>query len=77
MSRLFEPFYRVDPTRSTETGGAGLGLTIAKKLLDVLGGDIEIESEVGRGSCFRVRIPFSEPEPDEEEEFDLLTEISA
>jgi PAS domain S-box-containing protein len=77
MSRLFEPFYRVDPTRSTETGGAGLGLTIAKKLLDVLGGDIKIESEVGRGSCFRVRIPFSEPEPDDEEDFDLLTEISA
>ena len=54
---VFDRFYRVDPSRSRATGGAGLGLTIAKKLVEAHGGSIRAESEVGRGSRFTFDLP--------------------
>jgi two-component system, OmpR family, phosphate regulon sensor histidine kinase PhoR len=57
LSRLTERFYRVDGSRSRETGGTGLGLSIVKHVMQRHGGEIEVESEVGRGSCFRLRFP--------------------
>lgn len=57
LSRLTERFYRVDGSRSRDTGGTGLGLAIVKHVAQRHGGDIEIESEVGRGSCFRLVLP--------------------
>ncbi len=57
LPRLTERFYRVDVARSRETGGSGLGLAIVKHALQRLGGRLEIESEVGRGSTFRARFP--------------------
>ncbi|MCP4204393.1 MAG: PAS domain-containing protein [bacterium] len=55
--RLFERFYRVDKGRSREEGGTGLGLAIVKHAANLHGGTVEVESELGRGSLFRVRLP--------------------
>lgn len=57
QNRIFERFYRVDKSRSLETGGTGLGLAIVKETLDSLDGDIRIESNLGLGTKFIVDIP--------------------
>jgi signal transduction histidine kinase len=55
--RVFDRFYRVDPSRTRESGGLGLGLAIARWAVESQGGRIELESRVGRGSTFRVVLP--------------------
>lgn len=60
---VFERFYRSDRSRARATGGAGLGLTIAKELVEAHGGAIRAESEPGRGACFRFTLPISQPQP--------------
>jgi two-component system phosphate regulon sensor histidine kinase PhoR len=57
LQRLFERFYRVDDARSRELGGTGLGLAIVKHLALAHGGDVEVESALGRGSTFAVTLP--------------------
>lgn len=59
LPRLTERFYRVDSSRSTETGGTGLGLAIVKHILSRHQGDLLIESEYGKGSRFTCRLPRS------------------
>ena len=54
---VFERFYRVDKSRSRATGGVGLGLTIARRLVEAHGGDIEVHSEPGEGTEFVVSLP--------------------
>ena len=54
---IFERFYRVDKSRSRITGGAGIGLTITKAIVEAHGGIIEVSSTVGKGSVFRASIP--------------------
>ena len=54
---IFDRFYRVDPSRSHETGGSGLGLAIAQKIVEVHGGQIAVQSTVGKGTTFRVSLP--------------------
>ena len=57
LSRLTERFYRVDGSRSRESGGTGLGLAIVKHVMQRHGGELDIASEPGRGSTFRLVFP--------------------
>ncbi len=58
LPNIFERFYRVDKSRTRATGGSGLGLTIAKRLVEAHGGKIEAHSEPGKGSRFLFTLPW-------------------
>lgn len=60
LPNIFERFYRVDKSRARVTGGSGLGLTIAKRLVEAHGGNITVESKLGKGSCFSFTLPIAE-----------------
>jgi two-component system phosphate regulon sensor histidine kinase PhoR len=57
LPHLFERFYRVDPARTVKSGGTGLGLSIVDQIVRAHGGSIQVESEVGRGTCFHLELP--------------------
>jgi signal transduction histidine kinase len=57
QEQIFERFYRVDTVRTPRDGGSGLGLSIAKSLVELYGGKIHVKSEIGKGSSFAVSFP--------------------
>jgi two-component system phosphate regulon sensor histidine kinase PhoR len=57
IPRIFERFYRVDKGRSRELGGTGLGLSISKHIVELHGGILRVESRIGVGTRFFIRIP--------------------
>jgi two-component system phosphate regulon sensor histidine kinase PhoR len=57
LPRIFERFYRTPAARTAENKGTGLGLAIVKKIIDMHNGTIEVTSELGHGTIFRIRLP--------------------
>ena len=57
LPRLFERFYRAEKSRSRDEGGTGLGLSIVKHIVQVHNGTVDVQSEPGKGSIFRIKIP--------------------
>ena len=57
LERVFERFYRTDRSRARVTGGSGLGLSIVRALVEGMGGTVHLESELGKGTTARVRLP--------------------
>jgi len=57
ISNLFEPFFRVDRSRSKKTGGYGLGLSICKRIMEAHGGSIVVQNNAGRGASFTLTLP--------------------
>lgn len=60
INKLFEPFIQAEKSITREYGGTGLGLTISKDLIELMGGDISVSSPTGKGCCFSFRLPISD-----------------
>jgi len=72
VEKIFSPFAQADPSINRKYQGTGLGLPIAKEIINLLGGDIEVESNLGKGSNFKFSIIYQNGEPDK-----LIEEIQA
>jgi len=57
LQQIFEPFWQVDQRANRRVGGTGLGLTVSRRLAQLIGGDLSVESDVGGGSTFTLQIP--------------------
>ena len=57
QAKIFEEFQQVDNTSTREKGGTGLGLAISKRIVEMHGGGISVESQLGKGSTFTIKLP--------------------
>jgi two-component system sensor histidine kinase/response regulator len=71
LDRIFTPFERAENNCVSKIAGTGLGMTITKNIVDMMGGTIRVESELGKGSCFTVSLPLPLSSGPEGEEADL------
>jgi two-component system OmpR family sensor kinase len=79
-ARAFERFWRADPSRTRESGGAGLGLAIVSAITEAHGGRAEVDTAPGEGATFRIRIPREgiappPPPPEPEAVVELVPEV--
>ena len=74
QQRIFERFYRADPSRSRDTGGTGLGLSIVKHVAKIHRGEIKLFSQVGVGSTFTLRVPLATASDPATGTIDLVSE---
>ncbi|MBN1604179.1 MAG: response regulator [Chitinispirillaceae bacterium] len=74
QARIFERFYQVDKTESRIYGGTGLGLSISEGFIKLLGGEITVQSEEGKGSIFSISVPFIRLKPEETHKPRILIE---
>jgi len=65
LEAIFQPFYRIDASSTADVGGTGLGLTITRRLVEMMGGKVWAESEEGKGSEFHFTLPVRPP-PEED-----------
>ncbi|WP_306014567.1 MULTISPECIES: ATP-binding protein [unclassified Allomuricauda] len=63
LERIFEPFTQSDAGMDRKYGGTGLGLAITKSLVDILKGEVHVESDEGKGTCFTIKIPYQKAAP--------------
>ena len=70
QARLFQPFEQAESSTSRRFGGTGLGLSISRQLVELMGGQLEVKSELGEGSLFWFEIPLSKAEPPDESTID-------
>ena len=61
LGRIFDRFYQIDSSSTRRFRGAGMGLSMVRDLLKLLGGSIDVESQPGEGSTFTARLPVSAP----------------
>jgi len=65
LAKLFRPFEQADATASRRFGGTGLGLTISRRLIQLMGGELTVQSCPGEGTCFTLQIPFADTDEQE------------
>jgi two-component system sensor histidine kinase BaeS len=63
IEQVFDRFYRADPSRQRETGGAGLGLAISRSIVDAHGGKLSVTSVPAEGTTFTIRLPIEDQDP--------------
>src|SRR4029079_7700094 len=61
LERVFDAFWQVDQRMTRKSGGTGLGLSVARQLARLLGGDVSVRSTIGQGSVFTVDLPLAAP----------------
>jgi CheY-like chemotaxis protein len=61
QERIFDSFYRCEQVRSDTVGGAGIGLSLVRQLVKILGGSVGVQSKPGEGSCFSISVPCQTP----------------
>ena len=76
LFRIFEPYYRADPSRTRADGGSGLGLTIVSELVKLHHGKIAVRSAEGRGTTITILLPAGRPDTDKKGRADVASEVS-